>query len=125
MATITEAALRGEWFYIEEEQPLDRANKEFFILRDGEVRSSRNLDVVGTYELAGDRAILTFSRREHSDFVMTLHATGAVFDDTTPALSADATYRIESIDNPVSYYGMLVRRPVDYASTDDVWRRVR
>lgn len=91
MATITEAALRGEWFYIEEQQPLDRVNKEFFILRDGDVRSCRNPDVLGTYAFADDRAILTFSRREHSDFVMTLHAIGAVFDDTTPILSADAT----------------------------------
>ena len=89
MATVTEAALQGEWFYVEEDQPLDRTSPEFFILREGIVRSSRNLDVAGTYEIAHDRAVLTFSRRGQSDFVMILHAAGDLFDETTPSVPAE------------------------------------
>lgn len=125
MATVTEAALQGEWFYVEEDQPLDRTSPEFFILREGIVRSSRNLDVAGTYEIAHDRAVLTFSRRGRSDFVMTLYAAGDVFDETTPSLPADATYRFQGIVEPVSYYGTFVRRLADYSGTTEVWRRVR
>jgi hypothetical protein len=84
-----------------------------FILRDRSVRSSRNLDTVGTYEIMGDAAVLTFSRREHSDFVMTLHAPGEMFDDTTPSIHANAAYRMEAIDEPVRYYGTFVRRLPD------------
>jgi hypothetical protein len=89
------------------------------------VRSSRNQDVVGIYEIMGDAAVLTFSRREHLDFVMTLHAPGDVFDEATHSLHANAAYRMESIDEPVRYYGTFVRRSPDDSSTDDIWRRVR
>jgi hypothetical protein len=125
MAAITEAALQGEWFYLEEDAPLDRANPEFFILREGVVRSSRDLQVGGTYEITYDRVVLTFTRRGQSGFVMTLNAAGNMFDETTPSLPADATYRFEGIDGPVNYYGTFVRRIADYAGTAEVWRRVR
>jgi len=125
MATITEAGLQGDWFYIEEEQSLDRASPEFFILREGVVRSSRNQDVVGSYEIMGDAAVLTFSRREHSEFVMTLHAPGDVFDEATPSMHANAAHRMEAIDETVRHYGTFVRRTADDLRAADIWHRVR
>jgi hypothetical protein len=124
MATITEAALQGEWFYLEEEQPLDRTSPEFFILRDGIVRSSRNLDVAGTYEIHHDHAILTFTRHAIADLSITLNAGADLVDEAMPSLPANATYRLEGFEEPVSYYGTFVRRFADYSSTDEVRRRV-
>jgi hypothetical protein len=48
MAAITEAALQGEWFYLVEEQPLDRTRQSFYVLDHGEVRTGAEGDVVGT-----------------------------------------------------------------------------
>jgi hypothetical protein len=124
MATITEGALQGEWFYIEEEQPLDRTTPEFFILRDGVVRSSRNLDVTGTYEINDDQALLTLTRDGHSDLVVTLRATGDRFDEATPSVPANAAYLLEGFEEPVSYYGSFVRRLADCSGIEEVRRRV-
>jgi hypothetical protein len=124
MATITEAALQGEWFYLEGEEPLNRARSEFFVLRDGAVRSSTHMDLVGTYLIAGERAVLTFVRRGRCDFAMTLQALGDVFDETSTSIQADATYGLDDVEDPSTYYGTFVRRLADYSGTDDVRRRV-
>jgi hypothetical protein len=121
-ATITEAALEGEWFYLEEEAPLDRASPEFFILRDGKVQSSTKADA-GEYSITDDGVLLTFAPRGPSRRTIALSATGAVFDETTPTLQADATYEMEALDEPMSYYGAFIRRDADSLSTDDVARR--
>jgi hypothetical protein len=125
MAAISEAALQGEWFYLEEEQPLDRASPEFFIFRDGKVQSSTMPDVTGEYIITGNGAVLTFAPRGATRRTIALSATGAVFDETTPTLQADATYEMEALDEPMSLYGALVRRDADYSSTDDLSRRAR
>jgi hypothetical protein len=124
MAAITEAALQGAWFYLEEEAPLDRASPEFFILRDGRLNSSTEPDVTGKYVITDDGAVVTFARRGGSRRTIALSATGAEFDETTRTLQADATYEMEAIDEPMSYYGAFIRRDVDHLSTDDVQRRV-
>ncbi|RYF22448.1 MAG: hypothetical protein EOO77_04075 [Oxalobacteraceae bacterium] len=124
MATITEAGLQGEWFYLEEEQPLDRTTERFFILQDGSVRSNGSTDVVGKYKIMGDAAVIRFSRSDHPDYVMTLHAAGEVFDEGTQSVHANAAYRIEEIDEPVRYYGTFVRRTANYASASDISRRI-
>ena len=124
MATITEAGLQGEWFYLEEEQPLDRTSARFFILRDGSVRANASADLVGTYKIMGEAAVIRFSRSDHPDYVMTLHAAGEVFDEGTETIHANAAYRIEGVDEPVRYYGSFVRRIADYASTTDTIERV-
>lgn len=54
MAAITEASLQGEWFYLEEDEPLDRASPEFSILRDGKVQSSTKPDVSREYVVTDD-----------------------------------------------------------------------
>jgi hypothetical protein len=123
MAAITEEALQGEWFYLEEEQPLDRANPEFFILRDGKVQSSTKPDVTGEYAITDNGAFLTFAWRGAARRTITLRATGAVFDETTPTLQADTTYEMEEFDEPMNLYGAFIRRDADYFSTDDVSRR--
>jgi hypothetical protein len=125
MAAITEAGLQGEWFYLEEDAPLDRTSPEFFILRDGKVRTSNKPDLVGEYAITDDGAVLTFARRAQSKLVIALSATGAVFDETTPTLQADATYEMEALDEPMSFYGAFIRRDADYLSTDGVARRAR
>ncbi|RZL28540.1 MAG: hypothetical protein EOP64_04210 [Sphingomonas sp.] len=119
MATITESGLQGEWFYLEEEQPLDRTSARFFILRDGSVRANASADVVGTYKIMGEAAVIRFSRSDHPDYVMTLHAAGEVFDERTETIHANAAYRIEGVEEPVRYYGSFVRRIADYTSTTD------
>jgi hypothetical protein len=125
MATITEAALKGEWFYLEEEAPLDRASPEFFILRDGKVHSSTETDVTGEYVITDDGAFVTFARRGGSRRTIALSATGAEFDETTRTLQADATYEMEALDEPMSFYGAFIRRNADYLSTGDVARQAR
>lgn len=71
MATITEAAQKGQWFYIEESQPMKRERLAFFELLNGKLRSNERVDLVGTYLIAGAKALLTFTRHGHPDFVMT------------------------------------------------------
>jgi hypothetical protein len=66
MGAITEEALQGEWSYLEEEEPLDRAKPEFFVLRDSKVQSSTKPDVMGKYAITDARAVLTFARRSSS-----------------------------------------------------------
>jgi hypothetical protein len=116
---------QGEWFYLKEDEPLDRANPEFFILHDGKVQSSTKPDVTGEYVITDDGAVLTFARRGGSRRTIALRATGAVFDETTPTLQADATYEMEEFDEPMNLYGAFIRRGADYFSTDDVshWAR--
>jgi hypothetical protein len=125
MAAITQQALQGEWFYLEEDEPLDRANPEFFILREGKVQSSTKLDVTGEYVIADDGAVLTFARRGAARRTIALRATGVVFDETTPTLQADTTYEMEEFDEPMNLYVAFIRRDADYFSTDDVSRRAR
>jgi hypothetical protein len=125
MAAIIEEALQGEWFYLEEDEPLDRASPEFFILRNGKVQSSTKLDLVGEYAITDDGAVLTFARRAQSTLVIALRATGEAFDETTPTLQADATYEMEALDEPMSFYGVFIRRDADYFRTEDVSRRAR
>ncbi len=49
ITTITGEGLKGEWFYLEEEQPLDRAAMNYYVLRSREVRIGEAAEVVGTY----------------------------------------------------------------------------
>lgn len=123
MAAINESALRGEWFYIEEDEPLDRTSPEFFILEDGKAQSSTKPDVMGEYIITDDGAVLTLARRGATKRTIALRATGAVFDETTPTLQADTTYKMDALDEPMNFYGALIRRDVDYFSTADVSRR--
>lgn len=113
MAAIQEAALQGEWFYLVENELLDRGNPEFFILRDGKVQSSTNPELVGKYEINGDGAVLTFARKARSTRTIGLCSTGAVLNDKINTLQADATYEMEALDEPTNFYGMFVRRDVN------------
>ncbi|RZL82472.1 MAG: hypothetical protein EOP66_04910, partial [Sphingomonas sp.] len=117
MAAISESALRGEWFYIEEDEPLDRTSPEFFILEGGKAQSSTKPDVMGEYVIMDDRAVLTLARRGASKRTIALFATGAVFDETTRTLQADTTYDMDALDEPMNFYGTLIRRDADYFST--------
>ena len=123
MAAINESALRGEWFYIEEDEPLDRTSPEFFILEHGKAHSSTKPDVMGEYIITDDGAVLTLARRGASKRTIALRATGAVFDETTLTLQADTTYEMDALDEPMNFYGALIRRDVDYISTTYVSRR--
>ena len=125
MASITEEALVGEWFYLEEEEPFDHATPEFFILEAGKVRSSTQAGLHGSYFIAGAKAVLTFAPREHSKFVLTLHAAGEFFDHRTPSMEAAASYVMEAMKEPVTFYGSFVRRFADFVSSADVERRSR
>lgn len=124
MAAITEEALHGEWFYLEEEEPLDRTSSEFYILQGGHVRSSTRAGLKGTYFIADDKAVLIFAPREHSSFVLTLHATGDLFEERSQSLEAVAAYVIEAIEKPVTFHGTFVRRFADFVSSEDVEERI-
>jgi hypothetical protein len=124
MVTITEAALRGQWFYLEEDQPIETRGRTFFEMVNGKIRSNARVDPVGTYLIAGAKALLTFTRHGHPDFVMTLQVTGDIFDEATPSLQADGRYRMEAFGQPVSYSGTFVRRVADRSSSWPAWRRL-
>jgi hypothetical protein len=113
MAAIQETALQGEWFYLVEDELLDRGNPEFFILRDGKAQSSTNPELVGEYQINGDGAVLTFARQPRSTRTIGLCSTGAVLDDRINILQADATYQMEALDEPTKFYGTFVRRNVN------------
>lgn len=53
MATITDATLQGEWFYVEEEQLLDQTASNFYVLRAGTVTTGEVSEVVGSYSIEG------------------------------------------------------------------------
>lgn len=92
-------------------------------LRAGEkLRSSTQSDLHGTYFIVDNKAVLTFAPRKHSQFVLTLSATGEFFDDGTPSMEAAASYVMEE---PVTFYGSFVRRFADFVSSADVERRSR
>ncbi len=123
MAAITEAALEGEWFYLEEEQPLDRTTPEYYVLRANTVRSSTKPDIVGTYAIDGEQVVIVFRHRADTHFKITLRSTNPVFTRATDVLQAHATYQLGG--DPVEYYGAFVRRSADYASDADVEKRIR
>ncbi|MEG3085448.1 hypothetical protein U1707_17535 [Sphingomonas sp. PB2P12] len=60
MATITEEALQGEWFYLEEEQPLDLSSPSFYMLADGIITPNDRPDDVGSYVIEGERRSSSF-----------------------------------------------------------------
>ena len=60
MAAITDRALQGEWFYLEEEQPLDRTSPSFYVLSDGRVTPNDRPDDVGAYVIEDGRALIEF-----------------------------------------------------------------
>lgn len=114
MAIITETALQSDWFYLSKEQLLDPAATSFFTLRDGRITSNGRVDAVGTYLIAGSKAVLTFTRKDAPDFIMTLTATSEVFNKATAILQADARYRIAGVIGLAAYQGTLVRRVTEF-----------
>lgn len=123
VAAITEDVIQGEWFYLEEEQPLDRSSPEFYILRDGEIRSSTKPDIAGTYAFDGDQVAIAFRQRADTQFTITLRSTGAPVTAETDVLHAQASYRLA--DDPIDYYGSFVRRFADHTSAEEIEKRLR
>lgn len=110
MAAITEAALQGEWFYLVEEQSLDRSIDAFYVLREGEVTLGNDPEVVGTYSIAGDGVVLTLRRAIPFTTAIELNSTEATFNGTTSALIANATHILADGSDPLYLYGSFVRR---------------
>ena len=125
IATITEDALRGEWFYLEEEQSLDRTAMNFFVLRAGEIRVGEAAEVVGTYNIEGDRVVITFHRTIPFKATITLSNGQSVFDPATDVLSSSTIYTLPDGSDPLRMYGSFVRRIADFPSADDVRGRLR
>lgn len=124
MAQITEAALQGEWFYLEEEQPLDRTATNFYVLQAGEVRIGDASEAVGTYSIDRDRVVITFNRTIPFTTTVTLSSDALDFTSATDLLSSSAIYTLPDGSDPLRMYGMFVRRLADYRSTPDTWRRI-
>lgn len=124
MATITEDALRGEWFYLEEEQPVDRTAMNFYVLRAGEVRIGEASEVVGTYSIEGDWVVITFHRTVPFKTTITLSSGRSVFDLATGVLPSSTIYTLPDGSDPLRMYGSFVRRIADFPSADDVRGRV-
>lgn len=120
MATITEDALRGEWFYLEEEQPLDRTTMNFYVLRAGQVRIGEASEVVGTYSIEGDRVVITFHRTVPFTTRITLSSGQSVFDLATDVLSSSTIYTLPDGNDPLRMYGSFVRRIDDFPVAGDV-----
>lgn len=125
MAAITEDALRGEWFYLVEEQPLDRTSKSYYVLDQGEVRTGAEADVVGTYSIQDGRAVITLLRTIPFTTTITLNSADMAFDETTNVLGADATHTLPDGGDPLQLYGSFIRRFADFPSAEDVLRRAR
>jgi len=124
MAAITEAALGGEWFYLEEEQPLDRTSTNFYVLEAGEVRIGDAPEVVGLYSIDRDRVVITFHRTIPFTTTVTLRSDDLDFTPATDLLSSSAIYTLPDGSDPLRMYGMFVRRLADYSSTPGTWRRI-
>jgi hypothetical protein len=120
MAAITEDALQGEWFYLEEEQPLDRTTMNFSVLRTGEVRIGEASEVVGTYGVKGDRVVINFHRTVPFTTTITLSSGQSVFDLATDVLPSSTIYTLPDGGDPLRMYGSFVRRIADFPSADDV-----
>jgi hypothetical protein len=123
MAAITEAALQGEWFYLEEEQPLDRTSPSFYILSDGRVTPNDRPHDLGAYAIKDGRALIEFPKYAGAALTIELLCDELKFDETTDTLTANASYAIPPVDEPLHYYGTFVRRRADYLATPGTWRR--
>ena len=123
MAAITEDALQGEWFYLEEEQPLDRTATNFYFLQAGEVKIGEASEVVGTYSIDHDKVVITFHRAIPFTTTVILSSDEAVFTPATDVLSSFAIYTLPDGSDPLRMYGSFVRRTADFPTTDDVRRR--
>lgn len=124
MAALTDAALQGEWFYLEEEQPLDRTATNFYVLRAGEVMIGKVGEVVGSYSIEGDRTVIVFHRTTPFKTTITLGSSHSVFDGATDVLSSSALYTLPDGSDPLIMYGSFVRRFADFPSADDLRGRV-
>jgi hypothetical protein len=125
MASITEAALQGEWFYLVEDQSFDRTSREFYVLDRGEVRLGTSPEAVGVYTLGDDYVAIRLHRAIPFTTTITLSSNDATFNKTTRILAADATHTLPDGSDPLYLYGTFIRRVADYPSVCDVWRRVR
>ncbi len=114
MAAITEDALQGEWFYLEEEQPLDRTTMDFYVLRAGEVRIGEASEVAGTYSIEGNRVVITFHRSVPFTTTITLNSSESVFDLATDVLPSSTIYTLPDGSDPLRMYGSFVRRIADF-----------
>jgi hypothetical protein len=117
MAAITEAALQGEWFYLEEEQPLDWTSPSFYILNDGHVTPNDRPNDIGMYVIEDGKALIEFPKYAGAALTIELLCDEFKFDETTDNLTANASYAIPPVDEPLHYYGTFVRRRADYHST--------
>lgn len=124
MAAITEAALEGEWFYLVEEQPLDRASDNFYILRHGEVMQSGDQQVIGVYRVYNGCWVITLHRTVPFTTSVELRCTDETFDEMTPMLAANTTHTLPDGGDPLYLYGSFVRRVSDHPSTADVRSRL-
>lgn len=120
MATITEDALQGEWFYLEEEQQLDHTAANFYVVYAGEVRIGDATEVVATYIIEGDRVVITFHRIIPFTTTITLSIGQSGCNPTMDVLSSSATYTLPDGSDPLRMYGLFVRRIADLPSTKDV-----
>lgn len=121
MAAITEEALQGEWFYLEDEQPVYRNGASFYVIRSGKMKTGTGAEVA-TYSIEGRRAVIRFHRTTPMTTVLTLSSMDPVFDKTTGTLSSSAIYTLPDGSDPYHMYGSFVRRIAELSSTDNVGR---
>ncbi|MDQ0839863.1 hypothetical protein [Sphingomonas faeni] len=114
MAAITDQALQGEWFYLEEEQPFDRTSPSFYILGDGRVTPNDRPEDIGSYVIRDGRAVVQFPKYARAALTIELLCDEVKFDESTDVLTANASYEMAAVDEPLHYYGTFVRRRADY-----------
>jgi hypothetical protein len=78
---------------------------------------------VGTYVIKDGRALIEFPKYAGAALTLELLCDGLKFDETTDILTANASYAIPPVDEPLHYYGTFVRRRADYLATPGTWRR--
>jgi len=112
--------LRGEWFYLEEEQPLDLSSSSFHILAAGRIMRPND---VGSYSIEVGKVVIQFPRYARAALTIELTCDAPTFGEGTDLLTANASYEMAAVDEPLYYYGTFVCRRTDYRSTPGTWRR--
>ena len=123
MTTITEETLHGDWFHLEEQQPLDPAWASYYTLTHGEVSWGPMREIVGSYKIEGGRAVITFLQTTAANVTIVLSGMVGSASDSSDWIKADATYEMAVGRDAQQVYGSFVRRIVDFPSIEEILHR--
>jgi len=111
VTTITEETLRGEWFYLEEDEPLNLARAKPWALADGEVRQGSA--VIGTYQPSPAGVVLDMHPTgDERRWTITLRPIAGQVDAGIKQLQADSVL-VFGGQEPWGTVGSFIRKVAD------------